>query len=113
LGTSAMVAHAGGIVGETALPSRLVPAAAFLDAPRYHRGGIVGFAPDERPAVLRVGEEVLTPEDPRHRRNLGAAAQNITINVSAGGGDPAQVRRSIGRAASELARVVARGQRRL
>lgn len=42
-----------------------------------------------------------------------AAASNITINVSAPGGDPAQVRRSIGRASSELARVVARGQRQL
>lgn len=37
----------------------------------------------------------------------------ITINVSAPGGDPAQVRRSIGRAASELARVVDRGRRHL
>ena len=110
--SSAAVAHSGGMIGG-ALPMRPVPAAAFLGAPRYHNGGIAGFAPDERPAVLRVGEEVLTPEDPRHRRNLGSSAQNITINVSAPGGDPAQVRRSIGRAASELARVVARGQRRL
>ena len=36
---------------------------------------------------------------------------NITINVTAPGGDPAQVRRSMGRAASELARVVAQGRR--
>lgn len=38
-------------------------------------------------------------------------ASNITVNVSAPGGDPAQLRRSMGRAASELARVVAQGRR--
>lgn len=109
---TATVAHSGGIIGQGALPQRSLPVAAFLNAPRYHGGGIAGLAPDERPAVLRVGEEVLTTDNPRHRRNAGPA-QNITINVSAPGGDPAQVRRSMGRAASELARVVARGQRQL
>lgn len=110
-GTSAVVAHTGGIIGG-ALPVRNVPAAAFAGAPRYHAGGLVGLQPHERPAILRLGEEVLPPEHPRHRRNAQPSA-NITINVSAPGGDPAQVRRSIGRATSELARVVARGQRLL
>jgi hypothetical protein len=30
-------------------------------APRYHTGGIAGFAPEEVPAILRRGEAVLTP----------------------------------------------------
>lgn len=38
-------------------------------------------------------------------------SSNITINVTAPGGDPAHLRRSMGRAASELARVVAQGRR--
>lgn len=109
--TSSAVAHAGGVIGD-ALPMRKIPVAAFDGAPRYHNGGLVGLQPHERPAILRLGEEVLPPEHPRHRRNAQPSA-NITINVSAPGGDPAQVRRSIGRATSELARVVARGQRLL
>lgn len=110
--TAAAVAHSGGVIGQTALPQRSVPAALFDGAPRYHGGGVAGLAPDERPAVLRVGEEVLPPDNPRHRRNY-RDQPNITINVSAPGGDPAQLRRSIGRAASELARVVDRGRRQL
>lgn len=40
-----------------------------------------------------------------------APPSSITINVTSPGGDPGQLRRSLGRAASELARVVAQGQR--
>ena len=47
-------AHAGGTIGETALPRRTVPALAFAGAPRLHQG----FAPDEFPAILQEGEEV-------------------------------------------------------
>lgn len=51
--------HQGGIAG--------------LDgkATRYHSGGVAGLAPDEVPAILRRGEEVLTRRDPRHRANSG------------------------------------------
>ena len=41
----------------------------FDNAVRYHSGGIVGLAPDEVPAILRRGEEVLTAADSRHRDN--------------------------------------------
>ena len=43
-------------------------------APRYHDGGLAGLKPDEVPAVLRRGEEVLTANDPRHRNNGGGLA---------------------------------------
>lgn len=112
--TSAAVLHAGGLVGQSA-PRRRVPAASFAVAPRYHLGGLAGFRPDERPAILRLREEVLTPEDPRHRDNLGRAATampaSVTINVHAPGGDPRQIRQSIGQAAARLARVVDQGRR--
>ncbi len=63
--------HTGGVVGQERTFSRRVPEAAFLGAPRYHGGGIAGFAPDEVPAILKRNEEVLDTTDPRHRFNLG------------------------------------------
>ncbi len=64
--------HDGGIVGEKRGPKRWVHPAAFDRAPRFHQGG-------EVPAVLQVGEEVLTRQDPRHRANGGAAMPRIQI----------------------------------
>ncbi len=74
--------HQGGIAGGAA-PTMRLPALAFSAAPRYHAGGIAGLKPNEVPAVLQRGEEVLTADDPRHRANMGtppAAAQtNLKI----------------------------------
>src|SRR3546814_418098 len=68
---NAGVHHAGGIAGSGGrIRSGLSPLL-FGSAPRYHGGGIAGMAPDEVPAVLRRGEEVLTRGDPRHRANGG------------------------------------------
>lgn len=47
----------------------------WSDVTRYHTGGIAGLAPDEVPAVLRKGEEVLTEADPRHRDNYEAGGR--------------------------------------
>ena len=70
---SANVKHGGGLVGAGgALRSGLNPML-FGAAPRYHGGGIAGLAPDEVPAVLQRGEEVLTKRDPRHRKYWDAA----------------------------------------
>ena len=62
--------HTGGIVGQQATFKPL-PAFAFVGAPRYKTGGIAGLSPDEVPAILHKGEEVLTQSDPRHRNNQG------------------------------------------
>ncbi|WP_119167113.1 phage tail tape measure C-terminal domain-containing protein [Algihabitans albus] len=67
-GTSMALFHEGGLVGETLAPRKAVDPALFIGARRYHRGGLVS---DEMPIVARIGEEVLTEADPRHRRNLG------------------------------------------
>jgi hypothetical protein len=72
--------HAGGVVGRTA-DVRSVPAGIFAGATRYHTGGRAGLAPDEVPAVLRRGEEVLTRSNPRHRDNRNAA-QRAPMNYS-------------------------------
>lgn len=63
--------HGGGIVGGTAGTYRPVPAGVWNGAPRYHGGGIAGLQPDERPAILRKGEEVLRVDDPRNQMNGG------------------------------------------
>ncbi|MFA7168143.1 MAG: tape measure protein [Sphaerochaetaceae bacterium] len=77
-GLRALVAHTGGIVQE-GRTSRLVSPAWFTNAVRYHSGGIAGLAPDEVPAILRRGEEVLTKDDPRHRANGGGQGVGVRI----------------------------------
>lgn len=88
--SSVVTVHSGGVIGVTPLIERQVDPALFDRAPRYHRGGIVGLAPDERPAILKEGEEILTESDPRHRYNralpwrpesLPAANVNIGVQV--------------------------------
>ncbi|MDQ0317725.1 glycoside hydrolase family protein [Amorphus orientalis] len=65
--------HDGGIAG-SATTMRAAAPSWFAGATRYHSGGIAGLRPDEVPAILRNGEEVLTENDPRHRNNGGASA---------------------------------------
>lgn len=69
-GFLAGIFHSGGIVGQGA-PSRMVNPLLFAAAPRYHSGGMVGLKPDERPAILQTGEEVLSRSDPRNAANGG------------------------------------------
>lgn len=64
------VGHTGGLA-ESLSGSRNVSPAVFAGARRYHRGGMAGLRPDEVPAILQRGEEVLTKGNPRHRNNLG------------------------------------------
>lgn len=82
--------HGGGVVGGVQSMTRAVSPMLFATAARYHGGGIAGLAPDEVPAVLRKGEEVLTESDPRHRANGGGGGSavgnlNIEVNVSGAG----------------------------
>lgn len=64
--------HSGGTVGQGGGTSRAVNPLVFAGAPRYHSGGMVGLKPDERPAILQTGEEVLSRKDPRNQANGGA-----------------------------------------
>lgn len=65
--------HGGGMVGAGGAFGRMFPAEAFLNAPRFHNGGGF-FAADERPAILQVGERVLS-------RAEVAAGDKPSINV--------------------------------
>lgn len=62
--------HGGGVVAGGGR-GRNVSASIFASASRYHGGGIAGLKPDEVPAILQRGEEVITRGDARHRRNGG------------------------------------------
>lgn len=64
--------HSGGVAGSSNRP-RAVSPGWFQSAVRYHSGGLAGLAPDEVPAILQRGEEILTKTDARHRANGGAA----------------------------------------
>lgn len=92
--TAAAVKHAGGIVGVGGL-SRFVNPSLFAGAPRLHSG----LAPDEFPAILQRGEEVI-PKGGTGRRG---DTVNITVNVDGGkGGSPEQNQRL----GSEVARQI-------
>lgn len=74
---NAFVAHDGAVIGAGGSAGgqrRSAPASWFAGAPRYHSGTVVGLKPDEVPAILQTGEEVLSRSDPRNVRNGGASA---------------------------------------
>lgn len=64
------VAHTGGMVGSIGT-QRSVNPLLFVGAPRFHNGGMIGLAPNERPIIAKLGEEVLSPSDPRNAKNGG------------------------------------------
>jgi hypothetical protein len=96
--------HSGGVVGEGVRTTGHFPAATWSYAPRYHSGGIAGLRPDEVPAILQRGEEVLTADDPRHSRNSGAGLGAVNISVAVSGADGSQSEQ--GGAGKQLARMV-------
>lgn len=78
------VYHSGGVVGASANRTRMAPTTWLANATRYHSGGIAGLQPNEVPAILQAGEEVLTKSDPRNILNGGAmptAASQNPVNV--------------------------------
>lgn len=75
--------HGGGVVGSSGR-SRALATSIFANATRYHTGGIAGLRPDEVPAILRRGEEVLTAQDARHRRNGGGAGKGLSQVLAIG-----------------------------
>jgi len=91
-GTSvgATYAHTGAVIGGAGGWRQTVPAAVFAFAPRYHTGGIAGLRPNEVPAVLQTGEEVLTANDPRHSRNFKSSVGDVSISVSVSGAQGAE-----------------------
>lgn len=85
--TFAGLFHEGGVVGAGGGRGRLVASSVFAFAPRHHDGYTPGIGPGERPAVLQVGEEVLTARDPRHARNF-RPGNSYVYNIDARGAAP-------------------------
>lgn len=67
----AMQAHGGGVVGRGGNHTRRVDASWFAGAKYYHTGGLPGLQPDEVPAIVQKGEEILARDDPRNILNGG------------------------------------------
>lgn len=78
-------AHTGAVIGHSGGWRRSglsFSADQIAAAPRFHRGGLIGQ--NERLLVGKVGEEVLTEDDPRHVRNGGGMAVQVVINEAPG-----------------------------
>ncbi len=82
--------HTGGVVGAT-YNTRLMHPAMFTNAMRYHSGGIAGLQPNEVPAILQRGEEVLTRNDPRHVGNGGGGGTSVEVNVNVESGQSSTI----------------------
>lgn len=72
--------HLGGMAGSGPRDRKVSPLI-FAGAPRLHSGGFPGLAANEVPAILKMGEEVLTPNDPRNALNGGGAPGGGGIRV--------------------------------
>ncbi|QNH71622.1 tape measure protein [Rhizobium phage V1VFA-S] len=82
--------HTGGIIGAGARPSKMISAAAFHGARKFHTGGIVdSLMPSEVPIIAKKGEGVFTPEQMDAMGGFSQSQQivissPITVNGSAG-----------------------------
>jgi hypothetical protein len=70
-GGGAAVAHSGGRVGGP-MHRRFVHPMLFAGAQRYHNGGVAGLAPNEVPAILEKGEQVISA------RGAAAASKGVS-----------------------------------
>lgn len=104
------VKHTGGIVGRGGGWGRSAPVSAFIGAPKFHTGGIIGkpniragLTPSEVPIIAKKGEGVFTPEQMKH---LGGSVSSQTISINS----PITVNGSAGthEQNADLARQVAR-----
>ena len=105
-GIFANILHAGGMVGSPG-PGRMVPALAFANAPRMHAGGWAGLRPDEVPAILQLGERVLSRREAAGYGTAAAQTVNVTINAR----DAESYRQSRTQIAADVARAVSLGRR--
>jgi hypothetical protein len=116
-GIFAPVKHAGGMVGAPG-PGRMVPALAFVGAPRMHSGGWAGLRPDEVPAILQRGERVLSRREVASGMG-GGGTSGVSISIDARGaqsGVAEEIDARLRAAIPEIARLakasVADGRRR-
>ena len=102
--------HEGGLVGAGGI-GRMVPAAAFLGAPRLHDGAFL--RPDEVPAILQRGERVLNRKEARAYEREGPPPSGAVVNVTIQTPNPSAFDASRTQIAAGLARAVRSGMRGL
>jgi hypothetical protein len=72
--------HEGGeVTSARADLSRYVNPRVFMNARRFHDGATLGLAPDEVPAILQQGEQVLSKSQVRAAATAGTPAQGQSI----------------------------------
>ena len=106
-GTSAGTGHTGGIIG-AAGPRKQASPLAWAGAPRMHRGGLLGLAPDEVPFIGLKGERVLSREETRQYERGGTVVVNAPITTP----DPQAFRRSSQQVEAAIGAAVSRAVRR-
>jgi hypothetical protein len=76
-GAGAGLFHTGGKVGSTAVPMRMQPFGAFVNAPRFHDG----LMPDEFRAILKRGEVVIPPGALAGADRAAGQRQQVDVRV--------------------------------
>jgi hypothetical protein len=105
-----LVFHRGGIVGNDNAPVRMVPGGLFRGAPRFHTGG--GYlARDEFPAILQMGERVLTQRQQAATVAAVKGGRNVTVIQNIKTDDPGAFNRSRDQIARGQARALQRASR--
>jgi tape measure domain-containing protein len=94
------ISHSGGLVGLTLGSHKLVDPSVFARAPRLHNG----LKPDEFPAILQRGEEVVPRGEAGRARNVTIPI-NVTVDGSKGG-SPEQNQRMGAEVARQLKAMV-------
>lgn len=104
------VFHQGGLVGNDNVPIRMVPGSLFRGAPRFHQGG--GYlARDEFPAILQMGERVLTQRQQAATVAAVKGGSRVTVNQYIQTEDPGSFNRSRAQIARGEARAMQRASR--
>jgi hypothetical protein len=102
--------HDGGVVGAGSV-GRMVPAAVFAGAPRFHEG--VYLRPDEVPAILQRGERVLNRAEARAYEQGGSRAQPVMLTFNVTTPDASSFRRAQSQITAEMAAAIERARRNL
>lgn len=76
-----MAAHTGAVIGKESSTPKLVSPDMFVNATRYHTGGVAGLKPDEVPAILQKGEGVFTEEQMKAMGGSATPPVNVAVNV--------------------------------
>lgn len=111
-GIFAGIFHQVGMVGRPA-QGRMVPAAAFVHAARYHAGGYAGLRPDEVPAILQRGERVLSRREVAAgvAPSSGATQRPVQVVMNIATPDANSFRLSQGQILADARRALARAGR--